>query len=254
MKFRVIFDREKLQPARGAPGLLLLFIMPALVNAQAIDTNRPGFSFSPNVVARGQWQLETGVAYDRPGDSTQSWSLPLAEFRLGVSSGIEVFVSSISWTDAESNGNTTSGLVDAVVGTKIALGDTMGRTSMAVLFQVSVPVGDSDLTSDNWDPSAGFIWAHDGTLPLAGTVKVTRFDDFYQLDNGLKMPFAISDGHSAFVEWEANLPEGRDDSHWLNGGYQWLLQETLQLDLNAGVGLNSTAGDYRLGAGFSMRF
>jgi hypothetical protein len=228
--------------------------LPALASAQAIDTNRPGFSFSPNVVAEGQWQLETGIAYDRAGGNAKSLSLPLAEFRIGIADDIELFVSSISWTNAEAGGNSASGVVDTVIGTKIALGDTMGRTSMAVLFQVSVPVGDSDFSSDDWDPSAAFIWTHDGRVPLAGTVKVSHAGGRYQLDNGLKLPFSISDGHSAFVEWEANLPEGRDNAHWLNGGYQWLLEETLQLDLNAGVGLNDEAGDYRLGAGFSMRF
>jgi hypothetical protein len=234
--------------------VLVLCGLPMQAAAQAIDTNRPGFSFSPNVVAQGQWQLETGIAYDRPGGGAKSLSLPLAEFRIGVAEDIEVFVSSISWTDAEAGGSSASGVVDTLVGTKIALGNNLGRTAMAVLFQVSVPIGSSDFSSDDWDPSAAFIWTHDGRLRLAGTVKVSHADGRYQLDNGLKLPFAITEGHSAFVEWEANLPEGRDNAHWLNGGYQWLLEETLQLDLNAGVGLNDEAGDYRLGAGFSMRF
>ena len=234
--------------------VVFLCLLTEPAGAQAIDTNRPGFSFSPNVVAEGQWQLETGVAYDRPGDGARSWSLPLAEFRLGVAEGIEVFVSSVSWTDTESNGFSASGLADAVVGTKIAVGDSVSGASMAVLFQVSVPVGNSDLSSDRWDPSAGFVWATNGAVPLAGTVKVSHLDFGYQLDNGLKLPFAISEDSSAFVEWEVNLPEGGDDAHWLNGGYQWLLEDALQLDFNAGVGLNDTAGDYRLGAGFSIRF
>jgi len=125
---------------------------------------------------------------------------------------------------------------------------------MAFVVQVSAPVGDDELSSDRWDPSAAFVWTYDGALPLAGTAKVSKFAGGYQLDNGLKLPFATSGGNSAFVEWEANLPEGGDDAHWLNGGYQWLIDDVAQFDLNGGLGLNSTAGDYRIGLGYSIRF
>ena len=92
-----------------------------------------------------------------------------------------------------------------------------------------------------------------GGLGLAGTVKLSEFDGDFQVDNGLKLPFTFNNRHSAFVEWEANLPESGGSSHWLNGGYQWLLEYGMQVDFNAGVGLNDRAGDYRFGVGFSMR-
>lgn len=236
-------------------GSILALVLPGSVFSQVVDTNRPGFSFTPGVVAAGRWQLETGIAYDSPGSSSNSISLPLAEARFGLSDGVELFVSSISWKDADFGGSSARGLVDMAVGTKIALSDVDARTRMAVLFQLSVPVGDSGFSSDRYDPSAAFIWTHDGRLPLAGTVKVSRFRDGFQLDNGLKLPFSLGGAHSAFFEWEANLPEGSsNDTHWLNGGYQWLLNDSTQLDASAGVGLNDRAGDYRLGAGFSILF
>ena len=233
---------------------LLCLSTPASSLAQAIDTNRPGFSFSPNVVPVGQWQLETGIAWDRPNSDTDIVSLPLAELRYGMADGFELFISSVSWSDADTGTGSANGLLDMVVGTKLSLGDNGGPTTIAVLFQVSVPTGSSDFTSDRWDPSAAFVWSYAGKIPLAGTVKVSRFADGVQLDNGLKLPFAIGADQSAFVEWEANLPEGGGSTHWLNGGYQFLLTEDLQWDLNAGIGLNNRAGDYRLGLGLSIRF
>ncbi len=237
------------------PGLvaMVLVVAPMMASAQVVDTNRPGFSFTPGVVPEGRWQLETGLAYDRPGSGSRTTSLPLAEMRFGLADDVEIFVSSISWSDSESGNNDSSGLVDAVIGTKIAIG-AEGRLRSAVLFQLSVPIGDSNFSSDDWDPSAAYIWSYDSRIPLAGTVKVSYFGDSFQLDNGLKLPFAISDRQSAFVEWEANLPEGRNSAHWLNGGFQWLLDDQRQIDINAGAGLNDEAGDYRLGAGFSILF
>jgi hypothetical protein len=229
--------------------------LPGTAFSQVVDTNRPGFSFTPGVVAVGRWQLETGVAYDRPDSGSHSITLPQAEVRFGLSDGVEIFVSSISWSDADSGASSSRGLSDMAVGTKLALTESDAKTRMAVLFQLSVPVGDSDFSSDRFDPSAAFIWTRQDRVPLAGTVKVSRFRSGFQLDNSLKLPFSLGGAHSAFFEWEANLPEGSgNDTHWLNGGYQWLLDDRMQLDANAGIGLNDRAGDYRLGAGFSILF
>jgi hypothetical protein len=223
-------------------------------DAQTVDTNRPGFSFTPGIVPSGRWQLETGIAYDRPDSDSHAVSLPLAELRLGIGDGVEVFVSSLGWSDVDSGNSSANGLVDTTLGAKIALGDAGGRARMAFVVQVSAPIGDDELSSDRWDPSAAFVWTYDGALPLAGTAKVSKFAGGYQLDNGLKLPFTISDSQSGFIEWEANLPEGGRDAHWLNAGYQRLLSQTMQIDVNAGVGLNDRAGDYRLGLGFAILF
>ncbi len=229
--------------------VILIGSIPA--HAQAIDTNRPGFSFTTGVVAPGQWQLETGIGYTRNSDGSNTLTLPQAEFRYGVGSDVEVFVSSIDWLD-NSRGN--SGLTDPTVGAKVAFGDPGAALDMALLFEVSVPIGDSDLSNDRWNPSLGFIWSYSGGLPLAGTAKLSKFGSDYQFDNGLKLPFEIREGQSAFVEWEANFPESGGSSHWLNGGYQLLREQRLQFDASAGIGLNDRAGDYRFGVGLSYRF
>ena len=231
-----------------------LLAMPGILAAQVIDTNRPGFSFSPNVVERGQWQLETGIAYTRSDSDTNTTSLPTAEIRLGLASRVEVFLSSLSWSETSTSGVDASGLVDMVLGSKVRISGAGDRNQMALLFQLSVPTGDDSFTSDRWDPSFAFIWSHSGDLAIAGTVKVSKFRSGYQLDSGLKVPFSLGEAGSAFVEWEANLPEGRGSTHWLNGGYQRVIENRMQLDFNAGLGLNDRAGDYRLGLGFSISF
>jgi hypothetical protein len=233
--------------------VVCLFVLPDQVVGQTIDTNRPGFSFSPNVVGPGQWQLETGISYTRSNDDAHTTSLPLAEIRTGVSRQVEVFLSSLSWSESRFVDNNVSGLVDMTLGTKIKISNEEAKTQIALLFQLSVPTGDSDISSDRWDPSVAFIWAHSGDLAIAGTVKVSEFHSGFQLDNGLKVPFSWGDVHSGFVEWEANLPEGGGSTHWLNGGYQWLLKDHMQFDINAGLGLNERAADYRVGVGFSIR-
>jgi len=232
---------------------MVAFAVPILAAAQAIDTNRPGFTASPNVVAPGQWQVETGIAYSRPDSDSHTTSLPEAEIRFGVADQVEVFANYLSWAKSSSGGNDTSGLVDMSIGTKVDISDAGARTQMAFGFQLSVPTGADSYSSDRWDPSVAFVWLHDADLTIAGTVIISNYENGFQLDNGLKLPFSLSETSSAFVEWEANLPEGGGSTHWLNGGYQLLIDNDMQLDFNAGLGLNDRAGGYRLGIGFSIR-
>lgn len=224
-----------------------------LASAQVIDTNRPGFSFTTGIVPDGRWQLETGIAYARPGGNSRTTSLPLAELRYGLADDMEIFVSSLNWANSEFGNRDSSGLLDANVGIKIAAGGGE-RLRSAVLFQLSVPIGDNDFSSDDWDPSIAYIWAYDGRIPLVGTAVLRHSGDRYQLDNGLQLPYSINDRQTVFVEWEANLPEGGRDAHWLNGGLLWRLDDRRQIDFEAGAGLNDAAGDYRLSAGFSILF
>jgi hypothetical protein len=239
---------------RSTQLILGLLLMPLPALSQAIDTNRPGFSFSPNTVAKGVWQLETGLDFTKNSSNSETVSLPAAEVRWGVAEQIEVFASGINWTENEVGDSTSSGFTDVNVGTKLAISHAEAVTKLAFLFQLSVPVGEDGFTSDRWDPTAAFIWSHGGGFPIAGTVKLSKIRSGFQLDNGLKLPFAINDRHTAFAEWEANLPEDGGTTHWLNGGYQYLIADQMQLDVNAGLGLNDRAGDYRLGVGFSYRF
>lgn len=225
-----------------------------VANADAVDTNRPGFSFSPGVVGKDVWQLETSLGYSRGDRGFRSLSLPNAELRYGVGGGVELFVSGMSWIDAEAGGSSTSGPGDVAIGTKIAMGDTDSPTRMALLFLVSVPTGEDGLSSDSWDPSLGFVWSTSGKIPLAGTAKVTERDGRLQFDNGLKLPFTVNDRQSVFVEWEANVPERGSSIHWLNSGFQWLLSDDIQVDVGVDLGLNDFGDDYRFAAGFSRRF
>jgi hypothetical protein len=222
-------------------------------SADSIDTNRPGFSFTTGVVQPGQWQLETGLGYDRVHSREDAWSLPQAEFRFGLTGNIEGFVNSVNWTNTEIGDARFDGLTDWAAGIKANVTAHDATTQMAVLLQVGVPVGDDEFTSDRWDPSAAFIWHYQGGFQVAGTVKLSDYAEGYQLDNGLKLPFSLGGPHGTFLEWEANLPEHGEDTHYLNAGYQYLMGDNMQFDVNAGLGLNSDAGDYRVGIGFSFR-
>ena len=231
----------------------LAFVPLAVYGQGAIDTNRPGFTSTTAVVKPGQWQLETGLDYTHGNGSERSWSIPVAEIRVGVAAQTELFLNSITWGRQESDQGDNSGLKDMALGVKYRMTGEDAGFSTALLGQLSVPVGDKAFSSDRWDPTLGFVWASNG-LPISGTIKASKFKPGYQLDNGLKWVFSARDSTVAFLEWEANLPEHGDDTHWLNIGWQLISGQNMQVDLNGGAGLNNATADYRIGAGFSYRF
>ncbi len=239
---------------RGAIAILLACAAVQSVAADVIDTNRPGFSFTPTVVDKQAWQIETALTYLRSDGGLRQLSLPNAELRYGIGNDVEVFASGISWNDAEVGSADARGLGDISFGTKIGLDISGEKLTSAVLFLVSVPVGEDEFTSDRWDPSLGFVWTYSGRIPLAGTARITDREDGLGFDNGLKLPVQIDERQTVFVEWEANFPARGSNSHWLNSGYQRLLSDDIQIDVAIDVSLSDFGDDYRFGVGFSTRF
>lgn len=239
--------------------LLLLFLLVAPVDTRSqdrIDTNRPSFSSSPYVLSRGSWQIETGIDYESSssGSDSNSLSMPSALLRFGSSDDLELNVEWDGVTRSKSNGKTSTGITDASVGVKIQITGDETSAVAAFLAELSVPIGDSEFTSDRWDPTIGIAWAHSGSLSWAGTAKVTKKDSNYQFDNGVVLSFATSASSSTFVEWETNVPEGGDSIHKLNAGFLWWRGPDMQFDVNGSLGLNDEAADYKLGLGWSYRF
>jgi len=60
---------------------------------------------------------------------------------------------------------------------------------------------------------------------------------------------------AAFVEYYATLSDGGvADEHSVDGGFSWLVDDNLQLDVSAGAGVSRAAPDYFVSAGASWRF
>lgn len=62
---------------------------------------------------------------------------------------------------------------------------------------------------------------------------------------------------SAFAEWFALIPCGANTEqteYYIDGGFTYLINNNLQLDISAGIGLNEAAIDYFVGTGCSICF
>lgn len=221
-----------------------------------INAERPGFSSSPIALGPSLLQVESGYQFEHDGGSAtpDQSTFPLALVRIGLVENIELqlFWAGITWSDID--GSNTHGANDASVGVKWQLTDQDATVPVAVFAGLSLPVGDNGLSSDEYDPSLGVFWSYSGGLDWFGTMLLSASDGETTIDNAVGLSFAIEDNSSAFLEYVGSFTGDNGPEHYLNGGYAYLPQNNMQLDVNFGLALNDRATDFSLGFGIAYRF
>lgn len=251
----------------------------------AIVTDRPDQTESAQSVSRGLFQLEVGWTYalEREGGvELRSHAIPATLLRIGLGSGLEARVGFAGWiarseegTDPASDplpgsspGDSPDGAGDVDLGLKWELlaPDDAG-TRVALLGGVTLPTGRDGIGSERADPTLRLAVSNDlsDRVSLGYNVGVqwetvtsgppaldTQADLLYTVALG----FGLADRVGAFVESFGflGLADGRPDRHSIDGGFTVLLNDALQLDTSAGLGLNAAADDWFVAAGASVRF
>ena len=223
---------------------------------ETINAERPGFSSSPIALAPSLFQIEGGYQYTRESSSPDidDHTLPFAMFRFGLAERLELQLSwsGYSWTDV--GGLDNDGVNDADVGVKWQLTDENSKIPVAVFVGTSLPVGDDEYTSDEFDPTFGVFWSFDASLSWFGTVLVSESDDDWSLSNAVGINLPINADTGSYLEYYSTFTDGSGPEHYLNGGFTYLPRHDMQLDVYAGAGLNSRATDLYVGMGIAYQF
>lgn len=226
------------------------------------SADRPGFSTDTAVLARGCQQLEWGYQFSRDDDgaSVRESTLPLLLYRVGIGDALEVRASwdGVSFTRVDGAASHASN--DPAVGAKLRLKDDAGL-KLSLLAQVTLPVGSKATSSGGVDPSAALLWSHDlnenDTLSGAFTLaSISNPGAGRSLQSSLAVDLGRDFGHGfgGFLEYANSNQNGAGFAQTLDGGLTWLIGGKLQLDVNAGFGLNRPALDAFVGFGAAWRF
>ena len=258
------FSAETNRRDKSVLNLSLAIVMAQLPGASAvfaqdpgpINTERPNFSSSPLALPTGFWQIEAGYQYTRNLGSNRSkeHTLPNALLRFGFHERLELQLNWSGYKRMISGGAETKGLEDASLGVKWQVNRADAAVVVGLFAGISLPVGDREFTSDNYDPEFGIFWTHSGRLDWFGTAKLSESGNRYKLENAVGIDLSLAQKTGAYIEYKGSFPEGQGPAHDLNFGVTWLLANDLQVDLNGGLGLNKRASDYFVGTGIAYRF
>lgn len=241
---------------------------------EPLVTDRPDFTEASVTVGRDVTQIEMGYVYvnDRgPGTSSDGHAYPDFLLRQGLfADWLELRVGWTYLSERETAGSITTTShrsSDLLLATKIALTPQEGALpEMALAPQLLVPVSDDPILGGgevlpgvNWM----YSWGLNDRISTGGSSQLIRaLDDeteepYLLIAQSWVVGLSITDSLGAYTEWFALIPDGADTNqtlHFLNGGFTYLVNDNLQLDIRAGVGLNDAADDFFVGTGLSIRF
>lgn len=239
---------------------------------EPLVTDRPDFTEASTTVGRKVVQLEAGYTYfydSEDGETSKVHSLPETLFRIGMFAEWFEFRIAPSYVEQTSRGIAPTeffaGATDLYLGAKIGLTPQEGfLPEMALIPQMFVPTGSSDVGSDEVLPGLNWIYAWDITdrLSTGGSTQANRtLDDeteeaFTLVAQSWVFGYSITERVGTYIEYFGLYPHSADTvkpMHYINGGFTLLVTNNLQLDIRLGYGLNEAADDYFTGAGFSLR-
>jgi len=228
---------------------LLLFMLSLLISTplmaqEAISPDRPGLGDGSYVLEPRVTYVESGVEYFNV-DNLDQFSLGQIVFRHGLTQGIELRMLLNSFVVQSLPSTTLTGVPDPGVGLKFKLYDKLGSNlRLSGLTSLSIPVGSTDFTTDEWIPSVALLadFSLTGYATLSGNLGYTfeagPFPEVWKvtITPGYALPgdsnIGIYGGYAGFYS------EGVDE-HFIETGLTKHVKSFLQLDVNAGLDVES---------------
>jgi hypothetical protein len=239
----------------------------------AINSDRPDFVDSSDVVGKGRIQLETGIQVDRDeadGMKSRLNSTPTL-LRIGVSDNWELRLATDGRLRATSDDLASgmhsrhSGYGDSAIGAKWHLVEARGAwPAMGVIGEWDLDTGSAPFRAQgkggNLRLAAEWKLADDLNLGTIQGLSWQHNDDGQRYTSGLfgiVLDKSWNDRWRTFVEYSARqIARARDGgtSESVDVGAAWLLSKSVQLDTMVSRGINRNAPDWSWTVGLSLRF
>jgi hypothetical protein len=160
----------------------------------------------------------------------------------------------------------TSGAEDLGVGIKLALTPQEKiLPETAIILQMTLPTGSSAFTAGQVQPGFNYLYAWDlndnwstgGSTGINAETDDETEDSYTLVSQSWTIGRSWTDRVGSYTEWYSLIPASADTAStesYFNGGFTVLINNDLQWDIRAGVGLNEAADDFFGGSGVSFRY
>jgi hypothetical protein len=231
----------------------------------SIQADRPDFTEGTGLIPPGHVQVEGGTTLARVED-VDATTLGELLVRFGIGERSEGRVILGSYSRIDNDFSDVSGFEDPALELKIRFTEDAGelapgQPAVALVLGTSVPVGDKELTGDEWVPAA--VVAFDWDLGrfgvganVGGSYETGDGDRFTQAFASLTGGFSVTDRLGTYVEWYGFSKEEMDgpSTNHVNGGISFLINDDLIVDARIGTGLNDADPDWYAGVGGAVRW
>lgn len=231
----------------------------------ALVTDRPDFTESTETIPQGRKQIEGGYTFARTGEERSD---SIGELLLRVATGArsELRVGFPNYARLRGSGAAT-GFEDASLGAKFRLRDAgedfgLRRPAVSLIVATSLPTGGRAYRVRALQPEAKLCLSAElsNRLGVAANLNYAYLSDdgdrFGEFSSSLSLAQSLSERTGVFLEYFGFFPggSGRADSHYVNAGATYLINNDVQWDGRVGKGLNGAADDYFVGLGAARRF
>ena len=251
-----------------------------------IDTDRPHFPEASTTVGLGRYVLEAGYTYygTRSTVFEQQQTAPEVLLRIGMFADWFEFRIGQNWATQRApitqpptipGGPTTtvlqrqSGFEDLYLGVKLGLTEQdKCLPESALILSATVPTGATFYTTNAVTPGINYDFSWEvikDRLSIEGVVEAAGAIDnlghhYTTVSTGLTMVTDLTHNFQNFTEWYGTYSEGALDpglggpQHYLVTGFVYFINNDMEIDIRAGVGLTDHSSSFLAGSGFSVRY
>lgn len=247
--------------------LLLVFFTPLLAFAQneEMESDRPGESFTPQVVVKNRFQLEAGIRkeYDKTnGQNHELYLYPTSLLKYGLSKKFELHVLIEDEGDYDfmpDKQKVANGLKPVKVGFKYNLFEEKGcLPNTSVLARAAMPkLASKDFEGDYVAPAFRLLMENSLSKKWSLTYNIGvewEPDDVHaQYVYTLSPQFDISEKLKVFAELYGFISNNESADHRCDAGLLYLIKPNFQIDISGGIGITKSSPDSFIEAGLSFR-
>lgn len=248
------------------PLSLCLFIQLCVMQIQTyaqelppIQLDRPDQTECPFITPKNYIQIEHGITMENIRNNQSIFSHPTSLSKFGINEKLE-FRLITEFITQQINDSQTSGLAPVTFGFKTALLEENGiipKTSFIGHLTTS-NLGSKAFHTPYVAPSFRFTMQHTLTNRIALAYNlgaewngITAAHTYiYTLTNG----FSLTKRLSAYAELYGFLTHGQVPDHRMDGGFTYLINRDLIIDLSGGLGMSKQSPENYIAFGISHRF
>ena len=244
--------------------LILPFTLSFAQEVNEMSSDRPGFAESSSNLSIKDFQAESGFVFEKFDSNINNYTFNTTLLRYGLLDYLELrlgFEYLGTYVSLDGGDRDWNGFGPLKLGTKLfIMEESEGTPQLAFLSTFTVPnTGSSVFEADNF--GAEFKLAGDYSLNEAmslganvGVFWSGQSEEDYAVGlYAFVVDLTLTNEFGVFAELYGLLPnEGKNDHRW-DGGITYGVNENLQLDFSAGVGLSKVSPDFFISLGLSIR-